>query len=178
MNRRLVLMMALALTALAAWLAPEPADDVGVVVKPPTTTVQRPLLVEPAGPAQRADQAVRSASVQLLLPQARVDFDGEDQLFLVVQPSVSSPDSVGPPLSAPPIEAPPPPPQLVMQFIGRYVDGAGSVAFVTVQGQNLALRSGEMVADGFRLEQIDEQTLTVRHVASGQLQTVRLDGQQ
>jgi hypothetical protein len=51
----------------------------------------------------------------------------------------------------------------------------GPAAFVIFQDQNLVLRTGEVLAQHFRVEQIDEVSLTLRHLPSEQLQTVRLD---
>ena len=176
MNRRIILVLALAATALAAWFAPEPEDEVPVVMRGNKSAAS----VETARANGRARNTERIASVgdeQVLLLKPRLAFEGDDGLFGALPMPVDSmaPADVAP--LAPPIDTTPPPPQLTMQFIGRYVDARGPVAFIVVQGQNLALRPGDMAADGFRVDEIDEQTVSVRHVASGQVQAVRLDGQ-
>lgn len=185
------LLGALALTLVAAYFAPE-AEHGGVVLSERAVAVSTRAALAPATPTTPATPAAanRVAAItpnlasniaptatgsRVLSVADREAFTGEDALFkgLPAAP-VQAPRA---PAAPPPQVAPSEPevPRLPLKMIGRYVDNGAPAAFVLMQDQSLVLRVGDAVADGFRVDHIDEASVTVRHLATEQRQSFRLD---
>jgi len=177
------LLGALALTLVAAYFAPE-AEHGGVVLSERAAAVSTRAALAPAtlatpAAANRAPTASlpsgQTAGSRVLSVAEREAFTGEDALFkgLPAAP-VQAPRA---PAAPPPQVAPSEPevPRLPLKMIGRYVDNGAPAAFVLMQDQSLVLRVGDAVADGFRVDHIDEASVTVRHLATEQRQSFRLD---
>lgn len=184
------LVLGLAATVVAAYFAP-PAEDGGVVLSERTRRSDATLAVtRPAVPVQSvatpSGSAIASASARLtpvatvLAVQPREAFDGDDGLFkgrpLVAVAAPAQPLSSAAAVASAPAEEPVP--RLNLKLIGRYVDNGATAAFVQLQDQNLVVRVGELLSTHYRVEQIDEVSLTLRHLPSEQLQTFRLDSPQ
>lgn len=187
------LLLGLAATVVAAYFAP-PAEDGGVVL---SERAQRSPAV---GPSVAALGATASASAPAHVPanvpsgalpavtgvaagagavlaiQPREAFSGDDRLFRGLAPALTAPQARMQPVAvvaSAPVEEPVP--RLNLKLIGRYVDNGATAAFVQLQDQNLVVRVGEVLSTHYRVEQIDEVSLTLRHLPSEQLQTFRLD---
>lgn len=198
------LVLGLAATVVAAYFAP-PAEDGGVVlseraqrspatgpsVAAPGATATAPASV-PMGTVSGWQPQATGAAVgaaigrtaggfapgagAVLAIQPREAFSGDDSLFRGLAPALAAPQARPQPAavvaSAPTEE---PVPRLNLKLIGRYVDNGATAAFVQLQDQNLVVRVGEVLSTHYRVEQIDEVSLTLRHLPSEQLQTFRLD---
>jgi hypothetical protein len=182
--------LALVATLLAAWFAPEPDAGVALSERAQARTAEpargggsagmaSPV---PSDPARRGSAATRvggptvlarSGAPRVLAVSPREAFEGEDAIFKGQAPVPDVPPVRAQPVA--PVASEPAVPQLPVRLIGRYIDGVGPAAFVIFQDQNLVLRTGDVLAQHFRVEQIDEVSLTLRHLPSEQLQTVRLD---
>lgn len=174
------LLGALALTLVAAYFAPE-GEHAGVVLSEraaaqPTRAALAPAAPAPASPSPPSTGTGLSAGARVLSVTDREAFTGDDALFKGEAPARPLPVRVqaAPPPSAAPSE--PQAPALPLKMIGRYVDNGAPAAFVLLQDQSLVLRVGDAVAEGFRVEHIDEVSLTVRHLPTEQRQSFRLDG--
>lgn len=188
------LLGALALTLVAAYSAPE-AEDGGVVLSERAAAVSTRAALAPATPTTPAIPAIPAAANRVaaitpnlasnIAPTAtgsrvlsvadREAFTGEDALFkgLPAAPVLAPRAPAAPPPQVAPSE--PEVPRLPLKMIGRYVDNGAPAAFVLMQDQSLVLRVGDAVADGFRVDHIDEASVTVRHLATEQRQSFRLD---
>lgn len=191
------LLGALALTLVAAYFAPE-AEHGGVVLSERAAAVSTRAALAPATPttpATPATPAIPAAANRVaaitpnlasnIAPTAtgsrvlsvadREAFTGEDALFkgLPAAPVLAPRAPAAPPPQVAPSE--PEVPRLPLKMIGRYVDNGAPAAFVLMQDQSLVLRVGDAVADGFRVDHIDEASVTVRHLATEQRQSFRLD---
>lgn len=183
------LLGALALTLVAAYFAPE-AEHGGVVLSERAAAVSSRAALAPATPAPPATPAAanRVAAItpnlaatatatgsRVLSVADREAFTGEDALFkgLPTAPAQAPRAPAAPPPQVAPSE--PEVPRLPLKMIGRYVDNGAPAAFVLMQDQSLVLRVGDAVADGFRVDHIDEASVTVRHLATEQRQSFRLD---
>lgn len=196
------LVLGLLATLVAAYFAPQ-ADNGGVVLSErasqasagprpaasPTPSPARPqaasaLLpatpVSLTGPSVSSVSSVLATAATVLAVQPREAFDGDDGLFKGRALAQAAPPAQPLPAAAAVASAPAeePVPRLNLRLIGRYVDNGSTAAFVQWQDQNLVVRQGEVLATHYRVEQIDEVSLTVRHLPSEQLQTFRLDGPQ
>lgn len=180
------LLGALALTLVAAYFAPE-GEHAGVVLSERAATPPTRAALAPAAPASAAPSLSSSSSssstgpgpsagARVLSVADREAFIGDDALFKGDAPARTPPARVqaAPPVSAASSE--PQAPSLPLKMIGRYVDNGAPAAFVLLQDQSLVLRVGDAVAEGFRVEHIDEVSLTVRHLPTEQRQSFRLDG--
>lgn len=194
------LVLGLAATVVAAYFAP-PAEDGGVVlseraqrspaagpsVAAPGATASLPMGtvsgVQPQATGAAVGAALGRTAVgfapgagAVLAIQPREAFSGDDSLFRGLAPALTAPQARMQPVavvaSAPAEE---PVPRLNLKLIGRYVDNGATAAFVQLQDQNLVVRVGEVLSTHYRVEQIDEVSLTLRHLPSEQLQTFRLD---
>lgn len=168
------LLGALALTLVAAYFAPE-GEHAGVVLS--ERAAAQPTRAALASPSPLPSTGTGpSAGARVLSVTDRVAFTGDDALFKGEAPARPLPVRVqaAPPPSAAPSE--PQAPALPLKMIGRYVDNGAPAAFVLLQDQSLVLRVGDAVAEGFRVEHIDEVSLTVRHLPTEQRQSFRLDG--
>lgn len=189
------LLGALALTLVAAYFAPE-AEHGGVVLSERAAAVSTRAALAPATPTTPATPAAanRVAAItpnlapnlasniapattgsRVLSVADREAFTGEDALFkgLPAAPAQAPRAPAAPPPQVAPNE--PEVPRLPLKMIGRYVDNGAPAAFVLMQDQSLVLRVGDAVADGFRVDHIDEASVTVRHLATEQRQSFRLD---
>lgn len=177
------LLGALALTLVAAYFAPE-AEHGGVVLSERAATVstapmaaaRAPSATSPAIPPARAPLPGQAPGGRVLSVADREAFTGEDALFKgqALAPALAPRVQTAPPPSAAPSE--PEVPRLPLKMIGRYVDSGAPAAFVLMQDQSLVLRVGDALAEGFRVEHIDEASMTVRHLATEQRQSFRFDG--
>lgn len=196
------LVLGLLATLVAAYFAPQ-ADNGGVVLSEraaqagagprpaalPTPSPARPQAasalapatpVSLTGPSVSPVAATAATAATVLAVRPRGAFEGDDGLFkgrAVAQAAApAQPLPAAAAVASGPAEEPVP--RLNLRLIGRYVDNGATAAFVQWQDQNLVVRQGEVLATHYRVEQIDEVSLTVRHLPSEQLQTFRLDGPQ
>ncbi|WAC71448.1 hypothetical protein OU995_17900 [Roseateles sp. SL47] len=85
-----------------------------------------------------------------------------------VRPVIETP----PPLPAGPAAAP----ALPFRAFGRYVDGGEDVVFLMMNDQNLAVRVGDTIAEHYRVERLEGQTLTLRYLPLDLVQTLDVGG--
>lgn len=178
--QRALLALGLAATLLAAYFAPEPGgdDDGGVVLTERSATAVPAASPVPAAAAGGTKASKDAGRVALLPLMPRMSPGGQDDgLFGPDEPG-AQPGALPPapaPVSAPAAaSAPPVGPTLPLKMIGRYEEDGRIAAFVQLNEQNLVLRQGDLVAEHYRVERIDEHSLTVRHVPLDQTQTVTL----
>ena len=75
------------------------------------------------------------------------------------------------------VEPPPPAPQapsLPFKALGRYTDEAGERVFLQYNDQNLVVRVGDTVAQQYKVESLDGNTLTLRYMPLNQTQTMNV----
>lgn len=199
-SSRALIGVALVGTLLAAWFAPEPATD-GLALTDKAKAAGSRANAAPGGgtvgsaAAPGATPATNTAnaagvpttarsgeSVQVLALRPR-DGQGADGLseagWLGVAtarpaaaPAASRVVETPPPLSAAPATAP----ALPFRAFGRYVDGGEDVVFLMLNDQNLAVRVGDTIAEQYRVERLEGQTLTLRYLPLDVLQTLDVGG--
>ena len=187
------LLAALVATLVAAYFAPEPqqggvvlSDRAAQVTARSAAATQGTRVAQSAAlPATATATATATAASARSLPSAgahvlsvaeREAFDGHDVLFKGLSPMPPPAQRVqAAPLPASASSAPEVP-RLSLKMIGRYVDNGAPAAFVLMQDQSLVLRVGDAIGEQFRVEHIDEASLTVRHLPTEQRQSFRLDG--
>ncbi|MCE4554273.1 hypothetical protein [Pelomonas cellulosilytica] len=89
-------------------------------------------------------------------------------------PAVQAPTQTAAAQQVATVEVPAGPPPLPFRPLGRFDDNQGPVVFLIHGDQNLVVRKGERFADGYRLEEINGTVVSIRHLATGQLQTLDL----
>jgi hypothetical protein len=181
------LLLILLATLAAAWWAPDPGRDESVV-----EATQRVALAKSAVDA-RMRMPVSSASSHLSEPevlQIRPRSDGEAAdawAALFAMPPAPIPSAPPPPpkivaqpvMPAPPvapvvtIEAPPPP-ALPFKVLGRYQDAKQTAVFLQDADQSWVAHVGDTIAQDYKVEAIEGQTLRLRHVPSNAVQTLDL----
>jgi hypothetical protein len=170
--------VALVATLLAAWHAPQPGADDGVVL---SDRIAR-TAVQTVAHAAVSPGATRSASGRADLIEIRAR--GEDDasrppLRLFAPQQWSAPASVpvqkraaAVPQAAPVAQAP----ALPFRALGRYEEDGNVVFFLQHNDQNLVVRLGDTIAADYKVESLQDNLLTLRHLPSNQSQTLDVGG--
>lgn len=202
-SSRALIGVALVGTLLAAWFAPEPATDglaltdkakaagsranaapvgstVGSAAAPGATSATN--MANTANAAGVPTTARTGESVQVLALHPR-DGQGADGLSEAGWLGVATARPVAAPVATRVVETPPPlstapatAPALPFRAFGRYVDGGEDVVFLMLNDQNLAVRVGDTIAEQYRVERLEGQTLTLRYLPLDVLQTLDVGG--
>lgn len=173
MNRRLFLGLVLIGTLLAAWFAPPMGnDDVQL------STRARDVTAASASSGSLAVERLRGGDISVLSIRSRDEESGdeEERLFasmhwtqeiLSVEPDGALTAQIDPPPQAPP---------LPFRVLGRYDESGKTVVFLEHQEQNLVVRAGEKIANDYKVESINDSTLTLRYLPLDQVQTLEVGG--
>jgi hypothetical protein len=161
-TRRWILLAAAPLVAVAALRSNGPEDE--------TTTRREPAPTRAASGASRSGEtATPSLDPRRLqnLPRRHASEQPPVDPFAVALP----PPPPAPPaaLMAPP--PPPPPPQappLPFRYIGRQEANGVVMVFLEQQNETHIVKLGETVADGWRLDALDERSATFTYLPLGQ----------
>lgn len=183
-RRRLVLGAALLATALAAYWAPRPDGD---VVAPTMRDKPAAVAQDPAAPAAPSVPAAANAqpgrsgevpgAVLRIRPRDQADDDSAGSAFpaaaWVDRPALPSakPMPALPVLSVPPAPTAPP---LPFRMLGRYLEDGKPAVFLQLNDQNLVVRVGDTIAEQYKVESLDDTTLTVLHLPTNQRQTLNV----
>lgn len=169
----------------AVWWGLIAAVVVLVVYNAPT---EQPSIVQPAARAQevalpqRPAADGRGAAAQRPEPPRHSRTQGLDavaELFppaewLVPEPMPAPPQA--PPAPVLTVQAPPQAPPLPFKVLGSARDAGNASVFLQFNDQNLVARQGDLLLDQYRVEQLDEVSMTLTHVPTGQRQTLALAG--
>jgi hypothetical protein len=105
----------------------------------------------------------------------------EESVFAVAKPPPPPPPPPAPKtatVSAPPVAAEPPPkpsaPPLPFRFLGTMIDRGTTTLFVSQGNQNLSIRTGDAVAELYRLEQINDAGATFVYIPLQERQTLSM----
>lgn len=169
LTRRILLAAALLATLVASYLS----------ASTPTEPVQRvePVLRPPVAPRQGDSRATAALDVAEPLARSRSGAGGRASLFAIPGWMLEQPATLPPGPTAPAAVEPSPAPEappLPFRVLGRYIEGDTTVAFVQYNDVNLALRTGDSVAEIYRVEDIKGNTLYLRYLPLGQMQTLDL----
>ena len=166
----IIIGLAVAATALAAYWAPPPEDRLVLPVQRPAAPV-----VEARPPA--APQA-RDAIMTLRTRER----SAEDlpELFAVSAWAVRPASPAVAVVATPPVVLPKPtvsaPASLPLQFklLGSVQEDGKPMAFLQLNDQNFVVRTGDTVVEQYKVEKLDETSLTLLHLPSNQRQTLSL----
>lgn len=193
-SSRTLIGVALVGTLLAAWFAPEPAQD-GLALSDKAKAAGNRTHAAPgsgsAGPTPAATavgvpsttRTGEPVQVLALRPREGQEADGLSEagwLGVAMARPVAAPVATRvvetpAPLATAPAAAPP----LPFRAFGRYGDGSNGsedVVFLMLNDQNLAVRVGDTIADQYRVERLEGQTLTLRYLPLDVLQTLDVGG--
>lgn len=170
---RLLLGSGLLVTLVAAWFAP-PAKDDNVVLSERAqnarpANVGAPTMATPVAPHATSVSTFEVLSIRPRTLGAEEDAVGES-LFSSSQWMTNKQvaASVVADVPAPAPQAPP----LPFRFLGRYTDAGQSVIFLQYNDQNLVVRLGDTLGEQYKVEKIDETTLSLRYLPLNQLQSL------
>lgn len=158
--------------ALVVYLAPEE----------PASIVQPAVRQVSATPPQRqAPQMQPKSAARTRATERQRDEASPAELFAMAEwmapKPVPQPNQVAP---APVAQVPAPSqaPPLPFKVLGRVREAAGAAVFLQFNDQNLVARTGDVLVDQYRVEQMDEVSMTLTHVPTGLRQTLALAGAQ
>ena len=180
-SKRVLLGLALLASLLAAWFAP-PADGDGVALTQHAAsraasslvTTQDKLRPVSSAPARSATVAV--VDVRRIQPREQGGPTAESDSHLFAARQWSAPAQPVPPASAAPQPAPAAPqaPPLPFRVLGRYDDEGQATVFVQHLEQALVLRVGDTVAEHYKVESLQGNSLTLRYLPLNQTQTLEV----
>lgn len=189
-TRRLLLLLTLVATLIAAYYAPKPGDD-GValteraVVALPTLSAAQPdgLLAHPP---------LEQSNAKLMVVLDRGEHDDAHMPWTVLGGAVAvpaalhgqslvvrAPSSVQPntPVATdavvPQVEEPPP---LPFKVLGRATEEGRESVFLQYGEQNLVVRVGDRIGDRYRVERLGSQVLTLTYLPLNSVQTLDISG--
>lgn len=180
-GKRVLLGLALLASVVAAWFAP-PLDGEGVALTPRAASVVAPTGAATQGaPRAVSSVAVRSPNVvsidvRRIAPRAQSETIDEPDSRLFAAQQWSAPAKPAQPASAapPPAPAPPQAPPLPFKVLGRYDDEGQTTVFVQHLEQALVLRVGDTIAEHYKVESLQGNTLTMRYLPLNQTQTLEV----
>lgn len=182
MSRSKLLGLLLVGTLVAAWFAP-PLEDNGVQLSVRTKNAAvMPLGASPVSSVTGSPGVSRSraANVDVLSIRRRDDGSGDDdgRLFTSMRWAPTTSATLAADTSVLPAELPPQAPPLPFRVLGRYDEAGQVVVFLQHQEQNLAVRPGDTLLNGYKVESITGSTLTLRYLPLNQVQTLEVGGSQ
>jgi hypothetical protein len=179
MQTRSWLVVGLAGTLVAVWFAPE-GDAEATSLRAGTPSSVSETGASAATVVHGAADKPGTANLDVLGIRARNGDEADDRLgtlFSAAPWAAAKP--VVPVADKPAVEAPPEPPRappLPFKELGRYEEAGQTVVFLQFGEQNLVVRSGETIADNYKVEGIDGTSMTLRYLPLNQVQTLELSG--
>ncbi|MDR1935079.1 MAG: hypothetical protein LBS49_05795 [Candidatus Accumulibacter sp.] len=174
---RTLLVLVLAATLIATWFAPEEA---GNDVELSTRATATPAAAIERRPPRETNRRLRDEAVEVLPIHPRGEV-GEEGALLFAPMSWAPPRVESAPVEAiaapvvEPVETPTAPP-LPFLVLGRYMDRGRSFVFLQYMDQNLAVAVGDTIADAYRVEKLEGNTLMLRYLPLNELQTLEVGG--
>ena len=160
--RKIVIGVAFAATAAAAWFAPDDSADVissasarPYAVAPPVAAPPEPVLPEIR--PREADEDLGNAF-------AKQSWQPEAPKKVMMAAAAAN---------APVIKAaagPPGAPSLPIRFLGRFVDDGRTAFFLQVDDRNIVAHVGDKIDDSYRLESADNGALVFTYLPLNQKQ--------
>lgn len=168
MNARATLLsFALVATLVATYLAPPPAQDELAVPARALPVAGVRTSAPNADPAsRRIDLKERTAGDESMPVAMAVP----EWLPKPAPAAAAVPATVAPPPAAPAYVAVTPP----FRLVGRYLDGDAMAFFLQLNDQNMVVRSGDVIAQAFQVQRMDDNSLTVLHLPTNQEFTMNL----
>jgi hypothetical protein len=168
--------VALVAVLVAAWFAPEPQDEEGVVLNVrPTRPAASPVAGNlTAGTSSPTRNALPTAPVEVLQIRARQARD-EDEISLFAaadwqqREQAATASSNAEPLE----EAPAPPPAappLPFRVMGRYVEDGQTQVFLQQADRNWIVREGDILAESYKVESIKANAIHLRYLPLDEVQ--------
>ena len=169
---RTILALVLLATLLAAYFAPPPTDEGLELTERARVAPARRASSAELRPSRHA--AVKPVTVLRIHPGER-DEEGEagTDLLSAVRPALAPAPEIQ--TQAPAPVAPQAPP-LPFQLLGRYDEDGRTIVFLQHGDQNLVARVGDVIADHYRVEGLDDSVLRLRYLPLNQPQTLALGG--
>lgn len=168
-SRHTLLILALLATSMATYWAWRQPSESAVVAN-----------VKPAGPARPevslAPRAQAPGNVLQIRPRTGT-LDAARDAFAVASWSDSAGSGSVKPAEvlAPALPPAPMAPPLPFKLLGRYVDeGQPLAVFLQFNDQNLVVREGDTIAEHYKVEGLDDKTLTLLHLPTQQRQTINI----
>lgn len=160
-KRQIALGVALILTlAAAGWVGRDENSTVPAVVES-----------KPTGKPERRD--ARKENRKVAAPELRLELlnrqpmkMGGEEMFAGKSWYVPSP----PPPPAPP--TPPAPPPLPFTYLGKLLEGERSVVFLTKLDRNYTVKSGDVIEDTYRVDEIRVPMMTLTYMPLNMKQTL------
>lgn len=158
--RGVMLAGALALTLAAVFMGP-PAE-VGAVVGPPERTHPK---VPESPSAERASDNIPRIIVTRIKDGTPMD-----------DPFASKPINVEPPPSQPTLLPPSAPkaPPLPYAYLGKMIEDGKTVIFLGKQDNNYSVRVGETLEGQYRLDEVNDQTITLVYLPLNEKQVLSI----
>ena len=186
-----MLILALAATLVAAWLAPDPEDSVVLASNRQATTSQdkgissSPVRQDPGfnpRAKKREGGPVDVTSIDVLAIRARSDeglSENAEGLFVTPAWAVPPPSAIA--SRARPIQeqslpepAPPSAPPLPFTVMGSMQESGQRTVFLQHAGDSLVVRAGDTLIDQYTVEKIEGSTMVLRYLPLNQLQTLEV----
>lgn len=166
----------LLITLLAAWFAPPQKDESLMLSERAQKT--RPASSEGRPTYSSPGRATSGSSLDVLNIRPRTTSTEDDAMEgRLFTSSQWVPSSKQVPVSTVTDLSPPPPPQappLPFHFLGRYEDAGQSVVFLQYNDQSLVVRQGDTLGEQYKVEKLDETTLSLRYLPLNQLQSLEV----
>lgn len=181
-SRRTLLGMALAGTLIATWFAPA-SEDSAVALSERTlqATADSGAQTLASRPAPSGGKPETGRSLEVLRIRDRQhggDLDEARELFAAVPSAIPKEDVV----VADRVALEPPAkkvaPTLPFHVLGRYEESGKVVIFIQNGEQNLIARVGDVLADVYKVETIEESKLSLRYLPLNELQTMEIGSSQ
>lgn len=177
-TKRVLLGLALGSTLVAAWFAPAPDDEVVLSARARAAAAPRAAApvsaVVPGAAASGRGDRTSALEVLAIRPRSGADDEAEGDLFALSGRGRNTRAAAEAPAAPTAVDpGPPQAPPLPFLPFGRYDEGEQAIVFLEYQGRNLAVRVGDTIADEqYRVERLQEATLTLRYLPLNQLQTL------
>ncbi len=173
--RRAILGVASVATLVAAWMAPPLNDSTHVAMPARAGGVSDSKLDTVASGS-------RSLNDRLALASRGDRFGPESDPFALAVAGIPAPPPTE--TSAPVPPAPfvpvtqalvPDPPEIAIRVLGRIVEGGLTRVFISIDETNFVAGQGEEVGKTYRVELIEQERLTVRHLSTNSLRIIRIE---
>lgn len=176
-STRLLLIALTVTVGLTAWIKmqPKPDDDTDLTApsRPRKTATVDAGRLAPLPPAAGSHPAADWQLQHNGAPTPEVDLFAASEVAppAPAQPAVAEqlkPQKLEPPPPPPPPTAPP----LPLRYLGRMIDGQVAQLFVSLNGDSMALKPGDIVAGNYRLESINDRNAVFTYIPLNQTQNL------
>lgn len=187
MQSKQLLWLGLAITVgLSVWSQWQaPPDDEVELARPAAKAISKlqPQVKQSPAPQSSQPQAPTLPDNSHLAPEWQLRRGGADasqvNLFASSTPVAPTlvdgqPGTPGKKVKLPPPPPPPPPmaPPLPLRYLGRMQDGTVAQLFVSYNGDNLALKAGDVIGGSYRLDTIQNNRAVFTYIPLNQTQTM------